>query len=226
MRIARLLADLVGSQQAQGFEKRSGQRDSIGIGVNLPRAHPQHIDALAQRQRGVELQRERSRDEVAQGPDFVLAPGMIETNERRGRATQSHEIPCRDRSRQIIRHLGRTAIADHRRQRIGDQPRLRNKAQARNRAGIEPRFARPVGECLNLHAHAPARRRDGREFDEAAEPDHDLPIERIGLRQAPLQIAGQFGLILADEPDPPGLQVMRVGRQDGVPEGIESGIKI
>jgi hypothetical protein len=66
--------------------------------------------------------------------------------------------------------------------------------------------------------------RNTRQFQEAPKSDGDLAIERIGLRQSPVEIAGNNCLILTDELDLPGLAIVRVGRQDRMAKDIEPGV--
>jgi len=52
----------------------------------------------------------------------------------------------------------------------------------------------------------------------------DLAIERVGLRQATLQITRDDRRIVADEADLPRLAIVRVRSDDGAPEGLEADI--
>ena len=99
--------------------------------------------------------------------------------------------------------------------------RFAHKLQMRNRPAVQPSgcFRHPLGEFPDRETDATLSGGDASELEEAAEADRDLPVERIGNRQTPLEIAMDQRFIFADQCDQPGLTVVRVWREDRVAEG-------
>ena len=62
------------------------------------------------------------------------------------------------------------------------------------------------------------------ELEKATETDHDLPVERVGLRQPAPQVTKYPGLVVADQLDQPWLSVVRVGGENRELEGFEPGV--
>jgi hypothetical protein len=100
------------------------------------------------------------------------------------------------------------------------------KLQVRNRPTVEPAgcVRHSFGKLGDGEIDAALGGRDARQFEEAAEADRDLAIERIGDRQAPVEIAMDQRLVPADQRDQPRLTVVRARRKDRVPECVETRI--
>ena len=94
----------------------------------------------------------------------------------------------------------------------------------RNRPAVQPSgcIRHPFGKFPDRETDAALSGGDASELEEAAEADRDLPVERIGDRQTPLEIAMDQRFILADQRDQPGLTVVRVWCEDRVAEGMKA----
>ena len=87
---------------------------------------------------------------------------------------------------------------------------------ARHRPRVHGLPGLAIGKRLDRRLIAVLGRGHAEEFEEAAEADDDLAIERIGLRQKAFEIAVERDLALGSEVDEPRLPVVRIGRQDGI----------
>ena len=96
--------------------------------------------------------------------------------------------------------------------------RYRRSGQARNRLALLKQ--------RGIHSQSALGSGNTCQFQEAPKSDGDLAIERISLRQSPVEIAGDDSLVLTDELDLPGLAIVRVGRQDRMAKDVEPGVGV
>jgi hypothetical protein len=90
--------------------------------------------------------------------------------------------------------------------------RIRATGRWSSRSGAEGAF----GEQRDLGALAALARRHVQQLDEGAVAHHDLARVRVGLGQQALQVAAQQDLPRHAQVHHPGLQVVRMRRQDRV----------
>lgn len=94
-----------------------------------------------------------------------------------------------------------------REQGVGRHRPIAGKDEGRDGAIVEVRSRLTVGKEDDVGRRPVGRRRLHEQFDDAARPDRDLPVEGVAVRQAALGLTGERDRIRAGQIDQPGLAV-------------------
>ena len=136
----------------------------------------------------------------------AASPTQRRCRRRVARPQQRRDRRRLHRTRHVEGDFRRPAQRDRGKQRVFRHGLIRNEAQPRDRRiGQAPRGL-AGGKQLHVHPHAALRRRHARKLEEASKADHGLAIERIGVRQAPGEVAANDRLVRSHE---------RISKADG-----------
>lgn len=158
---------------------------------------------------------------AAQSRDHIRFSARGDLRAERRLAGQPSQDRRSRRARQIERRPVRTTVRDEGKQTVLDRRRVGHEAQYGDRAPIEALSWFAVRKLGPFHADTALRRGDPRQLDETSETDRGLAITGIGLCEAAIKVAMERRNIRTGETDPPGLPVVRVGRQNGVTQGVQ-----
>ena len=82
-----------------------------------------------------------------------------------------------------------------------------------------------VGEYRRVYSEPALGGSDACEFQEAAEADRDLAVERVRVIEPLIEITGDDRPVLADQLDQPGLAIVRVRGEDRMAESLKTNIR-
>jgi hypothetical protein len=202
------------------LQPRAGQRDAVAVALDLGGAYAQQPGRF---EHGVRCRQLDSPgllgDRALQGqPLRRLAADPTQADRVRCQRRR-HRLPGRlgHRPRQVI-GLAVGVTPEHlREQRVGGDGVVGPQSHARHRPCVElVGVEHPLREQRDLGPLSTLSRRQVQQFEKGAVAHHDLARERVGLGQQARQVAAQLDLAFAAQVHQPGLQVVRVRRQDRV----------